>query len=84
MLTSSPWSFPNYTVNGKQWGPTTHWVSWFMQQFNTEVSLYQTKDGFAGAGADLRFLLAKKFIATFDSKIDCNTSFYDPTSVRFL
>lgn len=61
------------------WDPSTQWVSWYMAEFNEEISMYPDGDGGPFAGANVRNLLAKRFIDGNINAINCSTTFSDPT-----
>lgn len=50
-----------------------------MSEFNEEISIYSDGNGDPFAGANPRFLLAKRFIDGNINNVSCNTTFRDPT-----
>ncbi|KAF1979695.1 hypothetical protein BU23DRAFT_636905 [Bimuria novae-zelandiae CBS 107.79] len=78
------WSFPTTFAPAQDfsdpWGPTVHWVSWFMAEFNEEIDIYTSgKEGGPSGGANIRYLLAKRFIHGDINNVSCSTTFGDPT-----
>ncbi|KAH5581680.1 hypothetical protein HBI24_130090 [Parastagonospora nodorum] len=61
------------------WSPSEHWVSWYMAEFNEEISIYSEGDGGPFAGANIRLSLAKRFIDGDINNVSCSTTFRDPT-----
>ncbi|USP81703.1 hypothetical protein yc1106_08977 [Curvularia clavata] len=78
------WSFPTTFAPTQDfaypWGPTVHWVSWFMAEFNEEIDIYSSgKKGGVFGSANMRHLLAKRFIDGDINDVNCSTTFRDPT-----
>ncbi|CAI6332970.1 unnamed protein product [Periconia digitata] len=78
------WNFPTTYAPvqdlSEPWGPTVHWVSWLMAEFNEEIDMYtEGKEGGPSGGANRRYLLAKRFIHGDINNVSCSTTFGDPT-----
>jgi hypothetical protein len=50
-----------------------------MSQFNEEISVFAHRDGGPSGGANPRYMLAKRFINGNINKVNCSTTFGDPT-----
>lgn len=55
-----------------------------MAEFNTEISIYEGRDGGPFSGADVRFRLAKAMMNGSAREVYCNTTFRDPTPVGLI